>query len=491
MSGAALRSLRSRLLAAFLLPALALLALGGAFGYVVSRRILEDELGRSLSAVAAAAASQVSPDRLLSIEPEDDVRGTRTFRNLHGLLSEVRRATGARRVFAFDARGRVRVDAGGALPVGAEVPELLRDRLELQRVFAGERAHSQVLFEGPGGRLYKTGYAPIRQEGQVVGAVGVEGSADFFGPLAVLWRGYAALFAVALVAIGLTALGMARTLTAPLRRLMAAALRIGQGDLETKVPREQTLEIGTLATELESMRQALESRDRQLKMMLAGVAHEVRNPIGGIELFAGLLAEELAGQQPAPAEARQHVQRIQREIAYLQRIVEEFLAFAREQKLALSPLEADGLLEAARRLVEADAAEKRIQVTIVQAARATLHGDHALLVSCLGNLVKNAVQAAPEGSEVQLSGAVAVPEGEGDGGGRYRIEVRDAGPGIPPELQEKIFEPFFTTREKGTGLGLPLARKIAQAHRGDLTVASQPGSTVFRLELPVSGPPGW
>lgn len=476
MSRAASRSLRSRLLAAFLLPALALFALGGAFGYVVSRRILEDELGRSLSAVAAAAASQVSPERLLSIEPEDDVHGTRTWRNVHGLLSEVQRATGARRVFAFDARGRMRVDSGGALPVGAEVPELLRDRLELQRVFAGERAYSQVLFEGPGGRLYKTGYAPIRQEGGVVGAVGVEGSADFFGPLALLWRGYAALFAVALVAIGLTALGTARTLTAPLRRLMAAALRIGQGDLETQVPREATLEIGTLATELESMRQALESRDRQLKMMLAGVAHEVRNPIGGIELFAGLISEELAGQGPAAAEARQHVQRIQREIAYLKRIVEEFLAFAREQRLSLSPLEADGLLESARRLVEAEAVEKQVRVG-VQAAPATLHGDHALLVSCVGNLVKNAIQAAPAGSEVQLVGAAA--------GGRYRIEVRDGGPGIPPELQEKVFEPFFTTREKGTGLGLPLARKIAQAHQGELTLASRPGSTAFTLELPL------
>ncbi|HVE84101.1 MAG TPA: ATP-binding protein [Myxococcales bacterium] len=470
-----LRSLRSRLLVAFLVPALALSAVSSAVGYVVSRRILEEELGGSLSAVAAAAAAQVSGDRLLSIEPGDDVTGTRTWRNLRALLAEVQHAAGARRAFAFDVQGRLRVDSGGSLPVGAEVPELFRDRLELRRVFEGDRAHSQVLFEGSDGQLYKTGYAPIRAGDQVVGAIGVEGSARFFGPLRSLLRGFIALGVAGLAVIALVALGTARTLTAPLRRLMAAALRIGQGDLQTEVPRERTLEIGTLATELEAMRRALEGRDRQLKMMLAGVAHEVRNPIGGIELFAGLLAEELAAR-PEDVEALGHVRRIRGEIEYLQRIVEEFLTFARDQRVASEPLEAEAVVEAAGRIAMPDAAAKQVRVK-VEAAPATLHGDHALLVSAVGNLLKNAVQASPAGAEVRVRGSLQ--------DARYRIEVEDAGAGVPPELAEKIFEPFYTTREKGTGLGLPLARKIAAAHHGQLTVSSGPGRTVFTLELPL------
>ena len=473
-----LRSLRSRLLAAFLVPALVLSAVSSAVGYVVSRRILEDQLGRSLSAVAAAGAAQVSGERLLSIEPGDDVTGTRTWRNLRALLTEVRQAAGARRVFAFDAQGRLRADAGGALPVGAEVPELFRDRLELQRVFAGERAYSQVLFEGSDGQLYKTGYAPIRSPEGVVGAIGVEGSAQFFGPLRSLLRGFIGLGAAGLMVIALVALGTARTLTAPLRRLMAAALRIGQGDLQTQVPQERTLEIGTLAKELEAMRQALESRDRQLKMMLAGVAHEVRNPIGGIQLFTGLISEELSGRTDA-AEAQGHVRRIQGEIEYLQRIVEEFLTFARDQRVLREPLEAESVVEAAGRLATADAAAREITVT-AQADRATLRGDQALLISAVGNLLKNAVQASPAGAEVRVRGTLK--------DGRYRIEVQDAGGGVPAELREKIFEPFYTTREKGTGLGLALARKIAAAHRGQLTLSSEPGRTVFALELPTTGP---
>src|SRR6185436_11186349 len=150
-------------------------------------------------------------------------------------------------------------------------------------------------------------------------------------------------------------------------------------------------EIGTLSTELESMRQALESRDRQLKMMLAGVAHEVRNPIGGIQLFTGLISEELSARSDA-AEAQSHVRRIQGEIEYLQRIVEEFLTFARDQRVASEPLEAEAVVAAAGRLATADAAAREVKVT-ADADRATLHGDQALLISAVGNLLKNAVQA--------------------------------------------------------------------------------------------------
>ena len=102
--------------------------------------------------------------------------------------------------------------------------------------------------------------------------------------------------------------------------------------------------------------------------------------------------------------------------------------------------------------------------------------DESLLTSALVNLVKNAVQASAKGQTVtvaaRLEDAAVV------------LEVRDEGPGIPAEVQARIFEPFFTTREKGTGLGLPLARKLVEANGGMLTLASRPGQTVFSLTLP-------
>jgi signal transduction histidine kinase len=331
-----------------------------------------------------------------------------------------------------------------------------------------------VLFTGSDGRLYKTGYAPVRQEGAVVGAVAVEGSAAFFGPLAQLSRTFTVASAGALAVLAAVAVLTARGLGRPLRRLMDSALRIGRGDLTTPVPPEPTREIGVLARELEVMRGALESRDRQLKLMLAGVAHEVRNPLGGIELFSGLLDEDL--KAGSLTEATGHVARIRREVVYLQRIVEDFLAFAREQPLARALVEAPALLSTACELLTVEAEAKGVQLQ-VEAAPAQLEADGSLLTAALVNLVKNAVQASPTGARVLIVGRAEA--------GRYTIEVKDAGPGIPEPERERVFEPFFTTREKGTGLGLPLARKIIRAHGGELSFSSTPGDTTFTLTLPL------
>ena len=473
-----LGSLSARLLVAFLGPTLLFLALTGTAIYALARSILEDELGSSLSAIAAATASQVNGERLLTLEPGDDTTGTRTWRNLVRLLSEVRDTSGLRRIYVVDTQGRVRVDVGGGLPVGTHAPELARDRLELSRVFSGQRAASQVLFQGSDGQLYKTGYAPVRREGEVVGAVAVEGSAAFFGPLSRLSRRFATASAAALGVLALVALLTARGLARPLRRLMDSALRIGRGDLTTPVPPEPTREIGVLARELEVMRGALESRDRQLKLMLAGVAHEVRNPLGGISLFSGLVAEDLAAG--AHAEAATHVARIQREVEYLQRIVEDFLAFAREQPLSRAPMAAEQLVHEATGLLAADAAAREVTLD-VQAEPAVLEADGSRLTAALVNLLKNALQASPRGGRVRVTGRV--------GSERYTLRVEDSGAGVPEAERERIFEPFFTTREQGTGLGLPLSRKIARAHAGELRLLSTPGVTTFELTLPLAPPP--
>ena len=474
----ALDTLRLRLLAAFTLPLLAVLGALGALAYTLSRNALEDELGQSLSSVAAAVASQINAERLSTLTPDDtEGEGSRVYRSFSRQLEELRTAAHLRRVVLLDRDGRVRLDAGGPLPMGAEMPELLRDRSEFAQALKGENAFSQVLFTDEGGRFFKTGYAPLTQDGNVVGAVAIEGSAEFFGPLRQLIQAYVTWVAVALALSVFTALGMARVLSRPLEKLSESALRIGRGDLVTPVAPQRMREMNILARELEHMRTALEGREQQLKMMLGGVAHEVRNPLGGMELFAGLLSEELQHAAPNREETASHLARIQHELHHLKRIVEDFLQYAREQKLSVAPFDVKGVLDDCAQRLQKEAAEKQVTVT-VDAAAATLEGDSDLLQSALLNLMKNAVQASKAGGTVRISGACVA--------GHYQIDIADEGAGISPELQSKIFEPFFTTREKGTGLGLPLAKKLLEAHRGTLNVESAPGRTVFRCVLPLA-----
>lgn len=470
-------SLRSRLLLAFLIPALLVLSLGGWGLYHFSQLTLEEELGRSLSEIAAAISSQLKAERVLALEPEDaQGEGSRTFRSLHAQLLELRAQTGLRRILVVDAQLRARLDVGGPLVPHMEAHELFKDSLETKAALSGTRAFSQVLFEGHDGRLYKTGYAPLLANEEVVGLVAVEGAAEFFGPLLQLRNAIAALAAVTLALLALAAVLSALSIARPMERLVSAAVRIGAGDLSTPVRKERSLEIGVLARKLDAMREALESRDRQLKTMLGGVAHEVKNPLGGMELFSGLLAEELSSNTLDVEQARAHTGKIQRELSYLKRIVDDFLAFAREQKLQRSEVDAAHLVHTAAQLLAAEAQAQNIALH-VEATSARLVCDESLVTSALVNLAKNALQASGPGQRVTLRGINAH--------GRYRFEVEDEGAGIRSELQRRIFEPFFTTKQQGSGLGLPLAQKLFEAHGGTLRVDSRPGRTIFEGEIPL------
>ena len=282
-----LRTIGARLAAAYLLPSLLGLAALGFWVDALAGRALEEELGRKVTAVAAAAAATMPAERIAFLRPGDE--DTRTWRNLHERLEEVRHATGLRRRVLFGADERALVDAGGEAALGAPLPELARDRLELAGVFAGEAQASQLLFELDGA-LFKAGYAPVRDGDRVVAAVLAEGSAASFAVLREFRASLLGLGAAAGLGVILVAFLFSRTLVAPIRRLAGAARRIGAGDLATPVPKAPTEELGSLAGTLEEMRVELRARDRKLQMMLAGIAHEVRNPLGGMTLTCGLLA---------------------------------------------------------------------------------------------------------------------------------------------------------------------------------------------------------
>jgi signal transduction histidine kinase len=472
-------TLRARLLVAFSLPALLVLAAGGALLYRFSRQVLEVQLGEALMRTAAVVAAQLKPERILALTPEDaSGDGSRTYRSVRAQLELAQKAGDLRRVMVFDAQRRARVDVGGGLPPMAEVPELLRDVAEVDAVFREQQPHaSQVMFFGTDDRWYKTGYAPVLDEhGTVVAAVAVEGGAAFFEPLRTLRDAFIALAVVMLLLLAVAAVISAQTLSAPLERLVASALRIGGGDFTTPVAAQPTHEIGVLARELEAMRVAIDSRDRQLKMMLGGVAHEVKNPLGGIELFAGLLDEELRANSPSLAEAQQYVSKVRRELDYLKRIVEDFLSFAKDQKLNRASFDAEAWIRDASQHLAGEAASCQVTLSVSAEPR-VLSGDESLLTGALVNLIKNAVQASPPNRPVTVTGRISES--------MYVIEVHDQGNGIARDVLPNIFEPFFTTREKGTGLGLPLAKKLVEAHRGQLSVTSEPGNTRFQLRLPM------
>src|SRR5580692_3374402 len=465
------RRLLVRLLAGTVVPTVGALVVFGFFAHQLARRALEDELSRRLETAAAGAAATILPEQLRAIGPGDE--GSLTYANVRRRLDVARGRLGVRRVLAVTPELGARGDSAGALQLGARAYALEADRAEIARALAGTPAASP-LFAGHDGVTYTSAYAAVGEAGDVAGPVAVEGNADYPAVLAAFRRSM--ILAGIVAAIGVLALTawIARRISGPITRLAQAAARLGRGDLDVPVPVETRDEIGLLAQTFEETRAALKARDERMQMMLAGIAHEVRNPLGGLELYAGLLRDAL-GAQP---ERLEEVHRIEREVGHLKTVVNEFLEFARRPPPNLEEVELAPLFDEVRELTRA-ASGAAITVEVPPTLR--VRADAGQLRRVLLSLARNAATAARDG-RVQLVARIISPEGPGRG---VRIEVRDDGPGVPAALREQIFTPFFTTREKGTGLGLAFVREIVRDHGEEVVVRDAPGGgSVFSFDLP-------
>jgi signal transduction histidine kinase len=461
--------MRRRFALAAALPALVSLAVMALLADRLARRALEDELAARLVAAAKVAAAQLPAERVFRLSPGDE--STRTYGHVRARLEAVARATETRLVVIRPDRTAL-ADSAGRVRIGEWVAQLERDRHEIAIAAGGRPVASQVLFEGTDGRLHKTGYAPLADpSGAVGGVVVADGTAASFETLRAFRRTVATVAVAGALLGGLVALLAALTVTRPLTRITEAARRIARGDLETPLWRRlRKDEIGTLRDTIEEMRRALHARGEERETLLAGIAHEVRNPLAALDLFAGLLAEELAGR-PEGA----HVSRIRSELASLTKVVEEFLDYARARPPVREPVELAQLLGEVADLAQPLASERHVSITVEGGGEA--RADRDQLRRAAVNLVRNAVEAAPAASVVEL---VARADGE-----EAVIEVADRGRGLTPEARERLFRPFFTTKERGTGLGLALAKKVADAHGGTLALEDRAGGgTVARLAIP-------
>lgn len=292
------------------------------------------------------------------------------------------------------------------------------------------------------------------------------------------WR-FAAGIAAALLAVAGVSLVVARRISRPLERLTAAVRTFGDGDLSTRTSLRAHGEVGELARAFDEMADRVQRLVRGEKELIANVSHELRTPLARIRI-----ALETAEEGDA-AEARASLGEIATDLVELEQLVDDVLTSSRLQLGGSLPLRTQRVPGAG----VVDAAASRFRARFprhaldVQAAELPdVEVDPALLRRAIDNLLDNARKYGGDSAIRLLAHA---------DGGDLVVEVRDRGPGLPAEELERVFEPFYraeksrSRRGGGVGLGLPLARRIAEAHGG--TLALEPGGeggTVARLRIP-------
>jgi signal transduction histidine kinase len=238
---------------------------------------------------------------------------------------------------------------------------------------------------------------------------------------------------------------------------------------------------GTL-TRLQAAQEKLVEAERMATVgrLSLKVAHEVRNPIAAIELNAELLGDLVQERrEPEMAEAGSLVGAIRDQVAALDALTEEYLAFARFPKAQFEEDSVNEMVMAVADFVRPLATRQGIRVAV--AADPTvppMEVDRALLRQAVLNLIKNGLEAMSHGGTLTVN-----TRREDD---MVEIEVADTGPGIPPEVGRRLFEQFFTTKPQGTGLGLSITRQIVEEHGGHVRWASAPGvGATFTVSLPI------
>jgi signal transduction histidine kinase len=256
-------------------------------------------------------------------------------------------------------------------------------------------------------------------------------------------------------------------------------VRWRRSDVKGRDERTTVYAVGIDVTDEEEMLRRLLRSERLAAVgtMAAGLAHEVRNPLNSASLQLTVLERRL-DRSDDPTNALPIARIIKSEIDRLDRLVREFLAFARPHPLDPKPVDVEELLAGVAGLITPEAETGKV-VIAVDAADGTppVLGDGERLRQVLLNLTRNAVEAMAErGGRLRLAARAT--------GAEVEIDVEDDGPGFGEELP--VFDAFFTTKSEGTGLGLAIVHRIVTDHGGTIRVESRPGRTCFTLALPAA-----
>lgn len=283
--------------------------------------------------------------------------------------------------------------------------------------------------------------------------------------------------------------------TRPLANISEAAKQIAEGNLRVRVADYgRNDEMGQLASRFNEMTAELEKKselENKLKeaeksavvgRLGSAIAHEIRNPLNYINLTLDHLRAKFKPEEDGKKETFEKLtSQLKSEVARINQQITDFLSYSRPPKLQLDSINIHKVVEDSLRIVEAQAAEQNIKVSLSEEENLPdIAGDAEFLRSVFNNLFINAVQAmGTEGGKLDVK-VSAKDE-------YVQIDIRDTGGGIPAENIEKVFEPYFSTKETGTGLGLAIVKKVVDDHNGTITVQSEKDKgTCFVVKLPIA-----
>src|SRR5215510_2294795 len=491
------RSFQSRLTLIMLLLVFVTTASVLIVNYQIERGILIDQIrqrgvlmGKALQFSLTQRILKSTSDDLAGIPDEErqEIRDfIRHFGEEEAQFDIYAQQEGVHDLFFIDAQGKVTIDypsdkEGRVLPAEERMTSSDLARLQHNEIL------SQIRSRGTDTILLLT--FPVLRQDQLAGFGRVEMSMN--PAIALLSQikfwGLAAAVTLFLVAIVLAAY-LARSVNRPIADLVEAAGRVGAGDLTLRLEVSSRDEIGILKAafnrmvegivKLEETQKRVE-RSEVASQLAARMAHEIKNPLNSIGLIVDYLRDHFRSvHERDQVKFGELSENIKTELARLNDIVERFLRFAKPAVASKRPVDVTRLVKEIVAFILPEAKRQDVELrSHLGQGIPKVEGDHSQLRQALLNLFINALQAMPDGGDIDVHAAVSSAN-------QIKIVVTDSGCGIAPESLSKLFDPYFTTKIRGFGLGLTIVERIVQEHGGVIHVASKQGKGAsFTIRLP-------
>jgi len=403
---------------------------------------LDLELGKRLVSVASLTSQMIEGELIGDLLPTPEKRLTLLI--IQDILRRVRIEHQLEGAFIIDRSNRVLVDSRGDFPFGEEKGYIAEDSLVVRRAWAGEVLASPLhLVEG---NRFKNAYAPVHNMlGEIVGVLTLEASADFFLLLK--------KFGKNLVLIGIASFGVLVLFSLALYRAISLLIKTQ-----------------------ESLRQS--EKLAIMGRMAAGVAHEIRNPLGIIKGTADLLRSRYDNKEKHD----ELFDYIPAEVSRLNKLVNDFLSFARERELNLALNDFNSTVRKSVAMMDGEFSQSKVEVLMELSEEVPpfLYDEDAVKQILLNILLNSLQSISDEGKITIRTRKRNLKKGQ-----FLEVSIEDTGSGIEGDVQ-RIFEPFYTTKEGGSGLGLAITKRLIEQHGGWVEVESQKGmGTKFRFYLPI------
>ena len=449
--------------------------------YVVFERALRDRTDRFIGDALTAFSREVTAERRSGLTPSEALRTTVAevhFRDLH--------------IAILDTAGRVVAMTPFAVDIaGDERPSSQLETWLVGALRASDDWQPRAVTRSSALGEYRVVVRPLAFEGERFRLTGTYSLADLNGVLSRIRRMF--LVAIPLILLFAATGGsfLAKRSLAPVSSMAARAAEISATNLHERLPVGGGDELVGLARVVNDLLDRLEQSFEQQRRFMADASHELRTPTAILRTEADVT---LSRDHRSEDDYRASVAIMRDTSRRLARIVDDLFLLARADSGNLAPrrepLYLEELVHDATQSVRQVAEQRGVQVSLARMVEAPFQGDADLLGRILLNLLDNAIKHSPEGGTVEASMVHRT--------GHYEISIVDGGPGVPPEARERIFERFFRADtappgaaesiKSGAGLGLAIARRIAEMHGGRVDlVDSRPGRTEFRLTLQDQG----